>query len=794
MKKIFLFLLLAAAGTLLNGAQQIKIVSRDKAAAAFLKEKLSAILGKQSFGSGEITLYAGKTPQAAQAGIQFDKKDLGEYGYRITSKDGKNIFLGGATPAGTLFAAGDFLKRFAGWRKFYPGKTGEVLPALEKLALPQGPFDFKEVPAIPHYNPSSGNRDEIFSRTGLRVYHYATTHALDKVVPPKKYAKTHPEYYPVRYGKRIDVSKYKRAMGWNPCVSNPDMPKLLDQYLSSLKTRRNVTLSVNDGGGDCQCASCEAIYKKYGNQYIEFYKTVNDIIARKYPGKLGVFSAYGTRSNKAPENLQLGEHVMPFICGARPEIYTTELQAWKKTGVKYVGIYDYMYTFGSAFMTPQFYPHSLAANWRSAIQNGMNALTIEVYSACSILDAPRLYVMDELGWNINADVEALLQDYYSSMFGPAAARDAAKFYSRLEEIYCRKMLPSYYHGRRKECQFDNYTLADLDYLHKTLDQALKAPAAELQKKRLQLLKKCFTLSALCIETAVRGREAVKLTASPAEVVSYVAQGYKALEALQNFTLTPEEEKEIFIQGNTRFLKTAVNTVEKFKHEVIHNYLRPIIDNGSMKAFDKITAALGKEKALVFWKKYAFLPPAQGQLQLLKTKAVNLLPNPGFELLDDKLAAAAEDQQKFAAANYSSWTAVSAEFKLSAAEKRSGKYGAMISKSEGSSCFVNRGKIFVKPDRWYRLSLWIKHNIDNPGDLGSFTARFSHQGGKYKLPPVTMSVEKFTPDCVGKWHRYTRYFRTPALKGGVLTLSFLMNIGTQTQGSFIVFDDAELIEL
>lgn len=794
MKKLFLLLILTAAGTMLSGAGQIKIVSKDKAASDFLKAKLSRILGKQSFNSGEMTLYVGRTAQAGKAGVSFDKKTLGEYGYRITSRDGKNIFLGGATPQGTLFAAGDFLKRFAGWRKFYPGETGEVLPALQKLALPAAPFDFKEVPTIPHYNPSSGNRDEIFSRTGLRVYHYATTHALDKVVPPKKYAKSHPEYYPVRYGKRIDVSKYKRAMGWNPCVSNPDMPKLLDQYLSSLKKRRNVTLSVNDGGGDCQCAPCEAIYKKHGNQYIEFYKTVNDIIAKKYPGKLGVFSAYGTRSNRAPENLKLGEHVMPFICGARPGIYTTEIRAWKKTGVKYIGIYDYMYTFGSAFMTPQFYPHSLAANWRNAIQHGMNALTLEVYTACPILDAPRLYVMDELGWNINADVDALLQDYYTTMFGPHAAKAVARFYSRLEEIYCRKMLPSYYHGRRKVWQFDNYTLSDLDYLHKALDQALTSPATPLQKKRLMLLKKCFTLSAFCIETAVRGREAVKLSGSPEAVAEYVAKGYKALTALEHFTLTPEEEKEIFIQGNTRFLKTAVNTVEKFKHAVLHNFLRPIIDDGSMKAFDKITAALGKEKAVDFWKKYPSLPPAQGQLKLLRTKAKNMLPNPGFELLDDKTAASAVDQQKFTAANYSSWTAVAAEFKLSATEKRSGKYGASISKTEGSACFVNRGKILVKPDRWYRFSLWVKNNNANSGDQGYFTIRFNHHGGKLKLPPVAMTSEKFTPACIGKWHRYIRYFRTPAIKGGILNVAILMGIGTQTGNNIITFDDLELIEL
>lgn len=792
MKKFVTTLSLLLAVTL-YGAQKVKIVAQDKIAEKFLKSKLVQILGEQDFKSGDITIFLGRTSQATKARVFFNKAQLGEYGYRMVCKDGKNIYLSGAMPQGTLFAAGDFLKRFAGWRKFYPGKTGEVLPKLEKLELPEK-FNIKEVPTIPHYNPSSGNRDEIFARTGLRVYHYATTHALDRVVPPKKYAKSHPEYYPVRYGKRVDVSKFKRAMGWNPCISNPDMPKLLDEYLSSLKRKRNITLSVNDGGGDCQCEKCEAIYRKHGNQYIEFYKTVNDIIAKKYPGKIGVFSAYGTRSNQAPRDLKLGPHVMPFICGARPGIYESEFEAWKKTGVKYIGVYDYMYTFGGNYMTPQFYPHDLAAKWKKAIKNGLNALTLEVYTACPVLDAPRLYVMDELGWNINADVDALLNDYYISMFGKNAAAEVKNFYGKLEEIYCRNMLPSYYHGRRKECQFDNYTLADLEQLNNILDAALKCDLTAIQKKRLELLKKVWSLSALCIEIAVRGREIENISGTPQAIADYAAKGYEALDKLRNFSMTEDEEKEIFIHGDTRFLKNAVNSVDKFKNAVIHTFMRPIIDNGSMKAFDKITAKLGNEQAGTFWKQYPALPPAQAQLRKLAKPGKNLLPNPGFELLKTANSTTVVDQRDFAAANYSVWTAVAADFEHSETEKRSGKYGAVIRKSEGSSCFVGKGKIFAKPNTWYCMSVWVKCNKSAAGSPGGFSVRFGYNGGKIKLSRVTMIVEKFSAESSGEWHRYYRYFRTPDVKGGVLTLNTLLSTDSQTGKDFIAFDDLELTEL
>ena len=259
-------------------------------------------------------------------------------------------------------------------------------------------------------------------------------------------------------------------------------------------------------------------------------------------------------------------------------------------------------------------------------------------------------------------------------------------------------------------------------------------------------------------------------------------------------MTPEEEKEIFIHGNSRFLQNAVNTVEEFKYEVIHNFLRPIIDNGTMKAFDKVSAALGKEKAQDFWKKFPGLPPAQGQLKLLKNKAVNLLPDPGFEITKADSKGDAIDHRQFDAANYSVWTAVAADFELSSTEKRSGKYAAVIRNSEGSSCFVSRGKLLAKPNTWYRISVWSKSKSSKTGVCGSVTIRFNHIGGKFKLPPVTMSSEPVTAEANGKWHCFTRYFRTPDIKGGILTIPLLLGTDTQQNGEFIAYDDLELIEL
>lgn len=789
--KHLLILFLLGCTMLLPAAQSVRILAQDTTAEDFLKEKLGRILGQTDFRSGEITLHIGRTAYAVQAKVLPTRKKHGDFGYRIWSRDGKNIVIIGATPTATLFAAGDFLKRFAGWRVFYPGETGEVLPKLEKLNLP-AEIDISEVPSVLHYSSTNGRRDAIFARVKGRHTYYDANHAMKRIVPPAKYAKTHPEYYPMRHGKRVDISKYPRAIGWNPCISNPDMIGLMQEYLKPLAKNwiHSMTLSVNDGAGDCQCEKCQALYDKYGNQYAEFYKACGDEIDVKYPGKLGVFIAYGIRSKKAPRGIKLGASLLPIICCFEPGSYDRELEAWKNAGISNIGIYDYCYTFGSGYMTPRFYPHDLAEKWRRAYPYGLKALIFEVYSPCVILDAPRLYVMDELSWNINADVDALLQDYYVSMFGADAAPEVKKFYDRLEEIFRRKPLPCYYHDRWKSMQFDNYTLADLDYLHSRLNCALKVRLNPMQKRRLELLNKTFTLSALCIETAVRGRDAVNQTGSSEEVAAYIAKGYAALEKLRNFTMMPEEEKEIFIRGSAR-----ANSLEGFKKFYMDYLLQPILDHGAMAACDRVSAKLGPAAAREFWAKYPALPPAKGQLALLDLKAENLLPNPGFELAASKNneEKGAADWEKFSAAHIASWASINAEFSLSKSEKHSGKFSGRIAKAEGSSCFVGRSKLIAKPGAWYRFSLWAKQTGSSV-PFGYFTVRFSLNGKREGYPPVTTAEQVFNPECVGNWTRYSRYFRAPDIKDRVVTMNWLVGIHSQKNGQMLYVDDLELIQI
>jgi hypothetical protein len=61
-------------------------------------------------------------------------------------------------------------------------------------------------------------------------------------------------------------------------------------------------------------------------------------------------------------------------------------------------------------------------------------------------------------------------------------------------------------------------------------------------------------------------------------------------------------------------------------------------------------------------------------------------------------------------------------------------------------------------------------------------------------PVTAAAIRFTRESQGKWHCYTRYFRAPDVRGGVLSGQWLCGIDSQDEDTPIYFDDLELYRI
>ena len=127
-----------------------KAAPTAKYAGKLLSDTLGKILSCKvpvvTKGSGKIAIHVGDKALAAQ--MKLDLNALDRDGFYIRSVGNKILIAGNddprANPASnpyyveraTLFAAQDFLERFAGVRYYFPGEMGTVIPRKKEIVLP----------------------------------------------------------------------------------------------------------------------------------------------------------------------------------------------------------------------------------------------------------------------------------------------------------------------------------------------------------------------------------------------------------------------------------------------------------------------------------------------------------------------------------------------------------------------------------------------------------------------------------------------------------------------------------
>ncbi|NLG13152.1 MAG: DUF4838 domain-containing protein [Lentisphaerae bacterium] len=455
-----------------------------------LNDLLPKLLETDNFapiiGEPSLLIHVGRTAYVNSLGLDFDS--LHPYGYYIVMRDGRNLVLAGKNNAGTNYAVIDFLKRYLGYRRFLgTAELNEIIPKRQQLVLP-AKLEFREEPDIHSYILAWGGEAAVFGRNSRLTCQ--ATHALDSLVPPAQYGESNPEFYPMINGKRVKVVDGKIDGPWNPCVTNPDLPKLVaryaDEYFSKHPDNLGLPMGVNDGGGDCQCPNCKAELERTGNQYARFYNRAGAVLAEKYPDKLISFIAYGAASTQSPKGVKMQPNVLVEITGmGRVGAYGL-FPAWGDCGIKNFGLYDYLYTFGNGYVIPRYYPRAMASAWKEAKKEyNLQTMWMELYTATGVFDAARQYVLDEVAWNMDVDVEALLDDFFSSMYQEAAL-PVKRFFDLHEQVFMRqKNWKRPINGWQKFSQMDEYTWEDLQKMEQELDIASKIKLQELPRKRLE---------------------------------------------------------------------------------------------------------------------------------------------------------------------------------------------------------------------------------------------------------------------------------------------------------------------
>ena len=378
------------------------------------------------------------------------KRDLGEEGYAIATQD-DNLFLVGGRRRGPVYAVLALLEEDLGCRWY----TSEVQVIPRQSTLSFQPVARSFVPPLSErlmmlwdaHSPQWSLRNRT---TGVALGdEYGGTiqsapgwfvHTFSSIIPPKQFT-SHPEYFPLRNGKRIAPEE-----GGNPsqlCLTHPDVLRLsvakVREVLKQNPKCNVISVSQNDGNCDfCQCKTCKPIEDEEGSAagpLVRFVNQIAEAIEKDYPKVKIATLAYGStflppKKTKPRANVMItlctDSHNWQYPCLSIKESiseqdkFYTALQGWSAMGAD-ICIWDYVVHFHAY---PWIVPNMevVAENLRTYAEDRVTGVMLESdYSGPGSDDASlRAWVWAKQLWDSRRDTQALIKDYVYGYFGAAA--------------------------------------------------------------------------------------------------------------------------------------------------------------------------------------------------------------------------------------------------------------------------------------------------------------------------------------------------------------------------------------
>lgn len=446
----------------------------------------------------EIGLVAGSP--AIEMGLAGIPQTISGDGYRL-ARTGNQVLLAGETAESTYFAACHFLETI-GCRWFFDNNLGEEIPSsstvsVEALDIIEKPDFISRLIWGPNWHDKTWKR-----RNRMGGLPMSTGHDW-AYLPAEKYFKDHPEYYALRGGQR-------KPSPWL-CTTNPDVQRIFAESLSAQvkgKGRTSVSISPPDGRGYCECEACRALddpaYLEpssatvaVSDRYQHFFNAVAQESFKANPEAILNFYAYADYSlpprhvKDAPENLCVWMAPIRFcrmhsmaspLCASRQRLRGV-VEGWQKV-VKKLGWREYNYNL--AELTA---PFSKISIWKDDIpylyRSGCLGINLECLALWHIY-GPHTYLATRLAWDADADVDAILDDFYTRFCGKAAPHIKA-YWQRIDEAYRKTNIHS-------GCFYSLHAVWKpelVEACEKDLTSAAQAAESDRIRSRVEMFRKGF---------------------------------------------------------------------------------------------------------------------------------------------------------------------------------------------------------------------------------------------------------------------------------------------------------------
>ncbi|MFP4026280.1 MAG: DUF4838 domain-containing protein [Candidatus Brocadiia bacterium] len=420
---------------------------------------------------GRLVLVGRSSTTESIKGLKIPRgssRDLGEEGFIIWCDKNRLVLAGNDEEPyfGTRYAVCELLHRL-GVRWFIPGEFGEVVPERSTLKVPE--MKLIDRPSFPVRNFWDHGRGDMGKK--LREWKIRNKMNPDSArwigVPgdssvrrylSKALFKEHPEYFALRRnGKRNPHM---------PCMTSEGM---IEHFVKRVKAdarngKRVSVIGADDGHPRCYCEDCMKLHSGFdgmgsnsrdpelgesiSQEWFYFIDRILDEVNEKFPNHMIATNGYANR-DVPPELEGFNENdnlVVMFanIPACTIHSYDDEhcwqmqrqgrmLKRWCEICDK-VWIYNYNYTMlvGKGTLTPMV--HRIRANIPQVKEWGAIGFFDQGNADWSMCGVPVRVVRARLEWNVKADVDAILDDYFGKWFGHAAAPMQA-YYAALEKAF-----------------------------------------------------------------------------------------------------------------------------------------------------------------------------------------------------------------------------------------------------------------------------------------------------------------------------------------------------------------------
>ena len=386
----------------------------------------------------------------------------------------------------SLFAVYEFLERFAGVRYYFPGELGTVVPRRNRIAVPCG--EIMNAPDNSHRNYSAWADGAWFGdggRTNRVVQHYRNrlqteyipcSHGLNEFYYLKRFGESRPEYFQMLPGGKRntdpdypqpgqlchtsgiweeiyrDVKSY--FLGESASVRGIPAAHAKSGFRWNCNTKelpglgKFADVMPQDAFQACMCRSCQKAYRKdrpsYANDLL--WKKVADLGFRlKKEGIPGTITMMGYFPYADVPDFPLPDNLMVMVARNGPWSLgdagrfareTADIKSWSEKIGKKVWLWNYPCKFRGEFPDiPETAPRAWARYYRSLSPYIFGAYA-QTHSTRWMYNHLNNYVFGKVMWDADADVDAILEEYYSLMFGAGAAEMKA-FFETLESCWIK---------------------------------------------------------------------------------------------------------------------------------------------------------------------------------------------------------------------------------------------------------------------------------------------------------------------------------------------------------------------